>query len=127
MEETFGGCRSATTNDAHYTNGLPTSQENLHCEIAHHNAEFSKTPEPAAFPFLNQRPVGQRDGSGAAPPRAKPLKTARNSARGALPAAVPAAAAFRFVQRISRPLRRGLQCRIESESGNAGVQAWNAK
>ncbi|WP_205170697.1 hypothetical protein, partial [Burkholderia sp. LMG 13014] len=40
VEETFGGCRSATTNEAHYTNALPTSQENLHYEIKHHNAKF---------------------------------------------------------------------------------------
>ncbi|WP_455774559.1 hypothetical protein, partial [Burkholderia stabilis] len=40
VEETFGGCRSATTNEAHYTNASPTSQENLHCEIINHNAKF---------------------------------------------------------------------------------------
>ncbi|RKU03776.1 hypothetical protein C7H84_08775 [Burkholderia sp. Nafp2/4-1b] len=38
MEETCGGCRSATTNEAHYTNGFSTAQENLHCEIQNHNA-----------------------------------------------------------------------------------------
>ncbi|EEE03479.1 hypothetical protein BURMUCF1_0373 [Burkholderia multivorans ATCC BAA-247] len=36
-------------------------------------------------------------------------------------------APFRAVQCVSRPLRAGLQCRIEFESGNAGAQAWNAK
>ncbi|QDS25364.1 hypothetical protein FPQ37_03435 [Burkholderia contaminans] len=40
VEETFGGCRSATTNEAHYTNASPAAQENLHYEIKHHNAEY---------------------------------------------------------------------------------------
>ncbi|GAU02884.1 hypothetical protein BSLA_01f5307 [Burkholderia stabilis] len=46
---------------------------------------------------------------------------------GTLLRAARAAAALHVVHRISRPKRCGLQCRIESESGNAGVQAWNAK
>ncbi|EET08068.1 hypothetical protein BURPS1710A_3909 [Burkholderia pseudomallei 1710a] len=31
------------------------------------------------------------------------------------------------MQRISRVLRAGLQCRITIESSNAGARAWNAK
>lgn len=59
--------------------------------------------------------------------RVKPLTRVGKRPSAAAPNGASRRSAFRFVQRISRPLRCGLQCRIESESGNAGVQAWNAK
>ncbi|MPV57932.1 hypothetical protein GD416_16240 [Burkholderia sp. BE24] len=43
VEETFGGCRSATTNEVDYTNALRTSQENLHYEIKSHDMRFRPT------------------------------------------------------------------------------------
>ncbi|KAB0648589.1 hypothetical protein F7R13_30340 [Burkholderia territorii] len=46
VEETCGGCRSATTNEAHYTNELTVSQENLHCEIDTHNVERRECHSP---------------------------------------------------------------------------------
>ncbi len=49
VEETCGSCRSATTNEAYYTNARLTSQENLHYEIEHHNAEFPEIFEPINF------------------------------------------------------------------------------
>lgn len=51
VEETFGGCRSATTNEAHYTNAPPTSQENLHYEIKHHNVKFQTINRKNWFPL----------------------------------------------------------------------------
>lgn len=51
VEETCGGCRSATTNEAHYTNAPPTSQENLHYEISHHDAKYGEFHGTADFPL----------------------------------------------------------------------------
>ncbi|RQM52323.1 hypothetical protein EHZ18_27755 [Burkholderia vietnamiensis] len=127
MEETFGGCRSATTNGAHYTNAPPTSQENLHYEIKNHNAESPTHTGPHGFPLSNQLHSRKRRANRPAPPRVKPLKPAGKYQPNGRRDAAEAGSPFRVVQCISRPLRSGLQCRIESESGNAGAQAWNAK
>ncbi|WP_218921753.1 hypothetical protein, partial [Burkholderia sp. AU4i] len=54
VEETFGGCRSATTNEAHYTNASSTPQENLHCEIKRHNMKFNAARLNRCFSLLNQ-------------------------------------------------------------------------
>ncbi|TGN94853.1 hypothetical protein [Burkholderia sp. USMB20] len=52
VEETCGGCRSATTNEADYTNASPTSQENLHYEMQHHNAESGEPHAMNGFSLL---------------------------------------------------------------------------
>ncbi|RQS17395.1 hypothetical protein DIE06_17855 [Burkholderia sp. Bp8998] len=52
MEETCEDCRSAATNEAHYTNASRTSQENLHYEIQNHNAKYSQFHRPGAFSLL---------------------------------------------------------------------------
>ncbi|RQZ66694.1 hypothetical protein DIE08_17565 [Burkholderia sp. Bp9004] len=63
MEETCGGCRSATTNEAHYTNAPPTSQENLHYEISHHDAKYGEFQGRARFLFKNQS-IGKNNATG---------------------------------------------------------------
>ncbi|RQS70864.1 hypothetical protein DID96_14565 [Burkholderia sp. Bp8963] len=127
MEETFGGCRSATTNETDYTNPCPTAQENLHYEIVHHDTKFFESARRIGFHSKNQYLAFSDDESAKLTNRVKPLKSGGFMAPPHPPHAVCRHPPADIVQRISRPLRRGLQCRFEFESGNAGAQAWNAK
>ncbi|RQT60620.1 hypothetical protein DF043_18340 [Burkholderia cepacia] len=78
MEETFGGCRSATTNEAHYTNASSTPQENLHCEIKRHNMKFNAARLNRCFSLLNQWPDSGRHDQEPPSSRAKPLSPVGN-------------------------------------------------
>ncbi|PRH11383.1 hypothetical protein C6T60_00770 [Burkholderia multivorans] len=82
MEETFGGCRSATTNESHYTNGLQTSQENLHCEIDDHDVKLSTNLATHEISLSNQQVTFVIRRAGTHASRVKPLKlTGKSSPR----------------------------------------------
>ncbi|RFU45825.1 hypothetical protein D0B32_19300 [Paraburkholderia sp. DHOC27] len=55
MEETCGGCRTATTNGSDYMRRPCATQDYLYCETRFHNAKITKCIKPGHQFVFNQR------------------------------------------------------------------------